>query len=627
MAIQDENNQQNQTAAPQAEPQQAQRPVGPSTWSFHQPNLMNAPVAAGVGGEYFTKLRAAFAEVYKDIATGIKVDVLSLNRQNIPALKFSALLVVCRMPEQNNSVVAFHTLILEGTGEKLQPVVRTVDNQNIQINRVTSDAYDEVLYKIAYDAVAEYVKNGQVYPADAMVIPASIVPEKKEVIENIARNAALACVSVINNVTDNYGELNLAHMDRDVRFVIDMSFGNHQVYDVTGAPQRSSVLINYSSQKKTANQISNIDTVNVPDAVATICELSGFVNTIWAPIDAQQGFGFNQYNPNIPRPTQKFAAELVMTSVRTDFATSPAAVLLALSSSLALVDNNAWIQALLPRDRGSLHAGGNKVDITDIGALNITANLGNETDKGGFGSPISMAAIRNDLAEVNKYIVSVFRPGIVVSLDCPEVGPQSWYLSVFAAAASGDQNAYNQIYQAAMELTNGNFERFFKHGDPMFTNIVRVPLGYYMNGDQVLDIRNIDYTAIANLYQNNPQVIHEYAGTFMEVPGSRSSARNLAIREGIIKDALDQQCVINGYAARVSCSDDFIGALSAAIAECNLPVQVNSPLSLDALRTGVPVPSFVGQSLAQNTRTFSTGYVQNRPMHQYSYGRRHGGRY
>ena len=619
-----DNNEPNQSnnAPRQAQAAPAgEQPKRTGFWSFHQKGIVNAPVSAGIGGEYFTKIRTTLGEIYKDLAEGLEVSILSLNRQNFPQLRFSALIVACKMPSVNNQIVSYHTLILENTGEKLQPAHRQVDNQNIQVNRVTSDAFDEVMQKMAHEAVLAEFSNLHAFPADAMVLPSHIDSTKKEILENVARNAALACVSVINSATDSFGELNLAYMDRDCRFVIDVAFGNHQVTDVVGNPQRSSVLITYSSQLKNAQTMqNNTNTVNVADSVARICELSGFLNPIWAPVDAQSGIGFGSYiNPNIPRPTQKFAAELVITAVRTDYATSPAAVLLALSSFLAMVDNDAWIQAFLPRPNQRTNSLQDKVDITDIGALNITANLANETQYGGFGRPMDISNMKGDLIEINKYIVALFRPGVIVSMDCPEAGPQSWYMSLFPAAASGDVDAYNQIYQAAQELTNNQFERFFKHGDAMFTNIVRVPLGHYVVGDQVQDIRNIDYTAIANMYQNNPSIIHEYSNTFVERPGV-SSVRNLATREGIIRDALHQQCTIDGYAARVSFSDAFIRSLSSAIAECNLPVTVNTPLNADQLRTGTLAPSFVGNSLAHNTHTFSTGYASARPVQQYRWG-------
>ena len=612
----------NSTTNNQAQPGR-QQTASPGTtngevWSFHKSNLLNSPVAAGIGGEYFTKIRAALVDIYKDLAEGIEVSILSLNRQNPPGLRFSALVVACTMPSVNAAVTAYHTLVLEATGEKLMPVNAVIDNQNIQVHRVTSDAMDEIMQRLAHEAVTAEFPTHMVYPADAMVLPARVDPTQKEILENVARNAALACVSVINSATDNFGKLNLAYMDRDCRFAIDVAFGNHQVTDIVGNPQRSSVLINFSSQLKTAQSFQkNLSTVNTQDSVAQICELSAFVNPIWAPVAPQNGIGFNQHHPNIPQPTNKFAAELVVTNIRTNFATSPAAVLLALSSCLALVDNNTWIQAFLPKVSARTPSVNDKVDITDIGALNITANIANEQQFGGFGRPMDIADMKGDILKINRYLTAIFRPAIIVSIDCPESCPESWYLTPFSAAASGDQDAYAAIYAAAQELTNGNFGRFFKEGDPMFTNIVRVPLGHYVVGDKVQDIRNIDYTAIANLYQNNPQIINEFCNTFVSMPGA-VPIRNLATREGLIRDALHQQCTIDGYAARVSCSGIFIESLSKAIAECGLPVTVNTPLNADQLRTGTLAPNFISGSLSMGTHTWNQGF-QARPMQQYRF--------
>lgn len=608
-------------AASAAQPkQQTQQAAGIMPWSFHQQNPLGSPVSAGVGGEYFTKMRDAMIEVFKEIAAGVNLNVISLNRQNYPSLRFSALVVAISIPEVSENIVAFHTLILENTGDKLEKKIAQVDNQTIQINMVTGDAYDEVLFKSAYDAVAQCNENARIYHAGAEVIPSHVAVTKKELVEAIARNAAMACVSAIDAANPDRVQLNLGTMDRDCRLSINVAFGNHQVYDVTGAPKRSSVLIDYSSVKKTAQQYTgNNDAVNVADNTAPICKLSGFMNPIWAPADPQAGFGFAGYQaPGQIRPTQKFVSEMVITSVHTPYATSLPAVLLAISSALAMIENDSWIQAYIPK--ANKRADDGRVDITDIGALNIPANLQGEVDKGGFGSRVSVASMGGDLQKINQYLVSLFSPGCILSIDCPEVGPESWYLSIFAAAAGGDAEAYNQIYAAAEELTNGNFSNFFNHGDEMFSNIVRVPLGHYMaGGTDAQDIRNIDYIAICNIFQNNPGVIHEYAKTF--IPGNGiSPVRNLAIREGILRDALDQQCEITGYAARLTASEKLVAGLSQAIKACNLPISVTTPLNADQLRIGTPAPDFISRSVARNVQAFGGGY-QGRPIQAYIPGR------
>ena len=169
-------------------------------------------------------------------------------------------------------------------------------------------------------------------------------------------------------------------------------------------------------------------------------------------------------------------------------------------------------------------------------------------------------------------------------------------------AAGGDQAAYNEIYNAAQELTGGLFEQHFKHGQQMFSNITRVPLGFYRLGDTLRDLRDIDYTAVANIFANNPMQIHAYSDTFVDRPGC-GSIQNLSIRENLISEALNGAIDITSYAARVSLSMDFITALSLSIASTKLPVTVNTPLSADMLCTGTAAPNFIGQALARGTQT------------------------
>ena len=100
MAIVDDNttNDQGNTGARQDAYQNAtaQNQKG-GMWSFHQTNLTKSPVAAGVGGEYFTKFRTAINELFKDIVEGVELKIISLNRQNAQEMRFSAIVVAVRL--------------------------------------------------------------------------------------------------------------------------------------------------------------------------------------------------------------------------------------------------------------------------------------------------------------------------------------------------------------------------------------------------------------------------------------------------------------------------------------------------------------------------------------------------
>lgn len=605
MAIHDNTTQQPQpqaqaAQAAQPQPQAAQRPAG-VPWSFHQSNLINNPTAGGSGGEYLASFKKALEEVYKEIAQGVEVKLISLNRHVLTDLKFSALVVACRYPEYAPDTVAYYTFILEATGERLKPEYRTVDNQNIQINRVTGDAHDEVLATLAYDAVKNEYKNAVCLPADCDVIFSQHRPQQDRAkMEEYAANAACACISMINVNKGNFGNLDLTNMDRDARFTIDMTFGNHQVREIDDSPVRANTILTFSSQKKTQGRNTPIGAVNVPEASTRVATLTGFLQPLWAPVESNYMSGWGGHHRQNP-DTQNMVAEFVGTSLQSDYATSPSAVLLAFSSVLSLVDNNNWLMGFLPRGQQRSEPG--RVNIDDIGALNIMANITNDPEHGGFGLPISLESFGGDIAKYQAYLTKLFRPGLVVSLDCPEAGPQSWIFAPFAQAALGDQEAYRLIYDAAMELTGGLFKNNFTFGDPMFTNVMRISGGSYMVGDKKQDIRHIDLTAISNVNEKNPRIIQEFVSTFADQQGV-SAERALAMREAIIKEAVGHQCDLDRYYARVTFDGNFLQAISESIAQVNLPLTVNTPMSQDILRNGAPAPSFVQGSVASGTRTF-----------------------
>ena len=606
--------------------QQQQPSAGQNNiWSFHQQDVLgNVGIAAGMGGEYFTKFRTVLGDILKEIATGVKVSMVLLNRQNFPTLRFSAIGIVTEMPEQDAGLVAFHTLILEATGDRLPKRNEQLDGMQVQVNVTTGDAYDEVMYMTMAQEVSKLYPNSRVINAEAEVVPSSINPERKEQMEQIARNVAMAGVSAIMNSSENQSPLNLAQMDKAAGFNINVSIGNHQAYDIFGLPMRSSVLIALDSVIRSGGDYnSNPDIVNTPDRAIPVARVSGFMQPIWAPMVQQNAFGFNNQQQ---QPTQKFVNELVVTGIETSFATSVSAVLLALCSTLSLVDSDSWIQAYIPRTNTGRSPERTTVDISDIGALNITANISNEEDKKGFGSPINLSSIQGEISKINSYLVSLFRPGTLISLDCPEVGAQSWYLQVFARAAGGDGDAYAMIWNAANDLFNGNFEKHFPYGTPMFSNAIRVPLGHYVGNDSMLqDIRNIDFVAVSNLFKSNPQVIFDYANSFINRPGF-NARRLLTLRENIIRDALNQQCEITGYAARVTATDQLISALSICQMESNIPTTINTPMSADQLRVGTPAPSYINGSLVSNTRSFGYGAGGGQTRNTaYNPGRRYGG--
>lgn len=552
-------------------------------------------VAQGVGGEYFTKFRDSVSKIAADLLRGLNMTIIPLSRQEYDSLRFSAMVLAFQL-EGAETEVSYHTLLLEATGEELKPEIRPIDNQQVRINLVTGDANDSALAQLCGRAVAETFPNSRIYSVAATVVPNSIDAGNVDQVTAVVRNAAVAGAACLQSVLGQVTPVSLDTISRDTMMVLDMTTGNGCNYDAVGNPQRSSISVSISARKKGRMQ-QDLSVINAASDTLKICDVSGFVNAIWAP--ASQGIsGFGYINPQQQIPVGKLVAEYVITGVHTPFAQSASAVALALSSVLLVADNNNWVQALIPKAFGAQN------DMTEVGALNVICNVGNETANGPWGSVVDTAEMANDLGKFNQFIGKLFRPGTVVSIDCPESAPQSWYLNVFAAAAMNDAAAIAAVKEAFDELTAGNFSKFFPANASLFLSYTRVPLGYYIAADkQKRDIRDVDLTVICNAFQNNPENIHTYNDTF--VPRQNSGPiTNLAKREGIIGHVLKEQYKITGYAMRCTFSAETIDALSKALQSLHLNTVINTPLSVDALRTGTPAPDYIGAALVNTTQTY-----------------------
>ena len=599
MTIETQNNSNAQTSKAAF----GQAPIGGDLFSTLR-GLGGGMVAQGIGGEYFTKFRDMTLKLGADLLRGVEMSIISLSRQEYDNLRFSAMVLAFSYSEVPNTV-AYHTLILEATGEELKPEIRPIDNQQVRVNLVTGDANDSALADLCQRAVMENFPNANVYSVGATVVPNTINAADVDQVTAVIRNAAVAGVSAIQAVGGETNPINLATITRDTSLVLDMVTGNGQRYDAVGNPQRSSISVAISARKKGRMQ-ADPTVVNTAGDTIPICEVSGFVNPIWAPIGAgAPGFGYIAQQQQVPQG--KLVAEYVITGVHTPYAQSASAVALALSGVLLVADNNNWVQGLIPKSFGQ------KNEMADLGALNVICNIGNETANGAWGSPIDTSDMANDLMKFNQYVGKLFRPGTVVSIDCPEAAPQSWYLNVFAAAAMNDAQAISSVIAAFDDLTDGAFSKFFPESAMLFSNVTRVPLGYYIDAGKVKrDIRDVDLTVVCNAFKSNPENIHAYNDTWVNRPNS-GAITNLSKREGIIGHILKEQFKITGYAMRCTFSADTIKAMSQALQAMTVSTIVNTPLSVDALRSGTPAPDYIGAALVSTGQTYmNTGAVMGR---------------
>lgn len=568
------------------QPQQPQQPQQPprNMFSFHDEFLYTTAISRGYNSEYVTDFKTTLTEICKNVAANVQIAIIDMDNAAERALDFSSIVIAMR-DKNAGTAVAFHILTLEATGTAVRPLIDTgFNNRTIELHRVTSDTLDDTVINLATKKVQQQFPEGPWYYAEGTVVPETFNAKDRVAMHKLMLNTGLACSIELRMHTAGYNDLNLGDLKKDSSLLVEVTFNNTTREDIVGQPRRGGFETRFSSRKQTGNR----NALNAGDKELTISEASGFVDFIRVP--SAQG-AFNPYANNQPQTTQVYAAVCTITQLSTTILNSPGAVLLALANvTNSLLDNNNWIQTLRATQTAK-----NEIDIRDVGALNIDCNLKGDPNQPGVRIDTKSQSFSN--AELGQFVSAIVRPGMVVALDCPEFGPESYYLSLYADASQGGTNAYNRIYNTAERLCNGNFSKYFALGQAITTNPNnRVHTGTWVDGNGKLrDLRDIDLLAACNLIGKNPLAIRNFSDTFLQT--NVPLIQRLADRKALISSMTNESAKFTGYALRVTFTHQFLEALIKGIRDTGIEIRSSSPLSASDFNNQRGVASFIDSAL------------------------------
>lgn len=604
----------------QPEPQYQQQPEPQgftrSPFSLSSGGLFGSPIGRGLGSEVYSKFKDKLKSIFQSaLDPNAEIAIIDLDNVNEPALMYSSIIIAMRFKNRPHLGISYYIILLEDTGDKLLPVFDNINGMQVEIQRVTGDAFDDVLLQKAHEKVAMFFNTDNVHYIEGTVVPSDFNTEDNRAVYSIALNAGWACGTDLETRDPEFLDLNLTTSPNDSQLNINVAFGKQTLLDATGLPMRSDLLINFDSRKNVQGNQRN-QSVNNGDRELKLSTLSGFIDLVWIEQDHN---AFNvAYQQQQQQLKQKYAARLVITNLVSNHLYTMSSVLLALSTAVAVRDENNWIQTFRPTRTST-----REVDMSDIGALNIEANLMKEPNN--YGTRVDTKTDSFRLENLGQLVASLVQPGLMISLDCPEAGPQSWYLSVFMAAARGSQGAYSTIHAAAEMLTNGHFGMNFNYGEPMFTDVHnRIHNGYYIDKQgQRCDIRDIDHLAVCNLVgERDPRLIKEWSNTFLKK--NDPAPIRMAARKRMIENLTGESAVFTGFSERVTFTANFLNALVSGIAATGLYVKVSTPLSGSDITATRGVGTFADQAILGTGQTFITpGSQQWQPNYQVGsrYGR------
>lgn len=558
----------------QAQPEMQQ----PKRWSFHEGFGLSAPIGKNMGSEALTKLQKALVEVFKGVSSEYRVSLIPMDNNNDRSLAFSTMLVAMQRVGAEDLGVAFMPLILEGSGEKIPPRFETINGAQVEILRPTSDAADMVLSQKVNQQIAAAFPNVRSYACLPIVVPASFNVEDAVAVHKLAVVSGLACHTELMQRQSSFQDINLAQREADSTLVIRHDYERRQETNEVGMPVRSDVRVQFQSQQNQNNQ--NNRSVNDGGRIQKVASVSGYLDFIYAPVRDRTNpmlmanSAMAQMQPDF---YQTFVAQYVMTNIECEQLNTLPSLLLAIATAFTISADNGWYASFKSRTLGR-----NETDLYDVGALNVEANT--ENNPNGIGGIIDTKIGTFTNERLVQFLNMVVRPGLLMSVDCPEFGPSSWFLNDLAAAASiGDgsqqareasMHARQHLFDAANTLTNGIFSRYFNQNNQMFLgNGVLVHTGFYEDSNGVKrDIRDIDYLAVVNSLSNDPDVIRKWTDTFV---AQNIDPRFLLAERKRIISGIVPRAEFTGFARRVSFSNEFVQALVKGCAEAGLVSRID----------------------------------------------------
>lgn len=557
-----------------------------SGFSFrNMSSLSRAPMGRTPASEILMKLHKAMAEVYSEAADSktFEFTLIPIDMNMTTELSVSVLVLCLRLRDQPDTGVAYHTLIIEGSVDQPVPRYEVINGVNTEIIRTVGEANDATLRQVVANYVGKHFPQSKQLYVDACVVPRDLTLDQQSVYK-LAANAMFAASSELEIQQFGFEDLNLLHAERDSNLSVRTTFSNPQITNAVGQPVRSDIEILFSAAPLNQPQQGQQQAV---ERVSSIAKVSGFMDLVWHPAEVQQ----TSYLVQQPTSYQRYAARFVITALESTQLLTIGAQLLALIPAFSLRSGDKWVQAFR---RSSFS---NAIDLHDIGAVGIEVNF--ENNQNGVGSRIDTKSDSFKPEHFHKLVASTIQRGMILSLDVPECGPDTWYNGVFGAAAAGNPEANNAIINAANQLTGGTFGSYFPPGGRIAMDEQnRIHLGSYVDSTGVRkDIRDIDYLAIMNLVgEKDPQVVRDWSDSFSK--SNYPLELRLAGRKRIIS-AIFNDVNITGYATRVTFTAEFINALMKGCEASGLALRmVDSYADMGSFERATN--SFIGASMISN---------------------------
>jgi len=517
-------------------------------------------------GEALAEYQRAVDKIFSDLMaqTGAEFKVLPLDASR-HSLHYSAVMLVGVMNIGGQSIASTYTMILEGSASDPRPVIAQVYGQPVESIRTAMDAWDELTWQKVQSVVAQQYGDGvNIMNAGAMVVPAEVEAKDEERVWQIVWAAQEAVLSNLESAfPQDFAHFNLAEMfdpSRD-RMNASFTYNGDDGESVTGLPVRSDITLVMAASERNSSGRDDVSSFQHQTS-RDLMEVNSYVDLVYAPSNQVPA-------PGQQPPTQTFVPRVVLTKVTAlDAPFTPETFLLALATSCLLGESYNW---------ASQFANFSAEEVHDIGGVGY--RMKNPADANAASAAIDTKTNSFGTNELFDLVQHTCWKDPAFSIDCEDVGPESWLTGALVDAAHNNAQAMDFIVQAANNLTNGQFSQVWQGGSITASENNKVHLGTYVDAQgQIRDLREIDSLAILNHFGHNDMTaVNLWESTFndMQAPIElRLEKRLQMIRQ------LAGKLKIRGFAERVTFVPEFLDALVQSVVRAGLAVDQDGLQSL-----------------------------------------------
>jgi hypothetical protein len=529
-------------------------------------------------GEALSKAFAAFDKLFHDenAAGSHQGDNIVLDEYKLMMfdqvehrVDMSSVLFTYLLKDGAQDHVFYYTILVEGSTPSLAPIRCDERNRQFEIPRTAGDVLN-ARYSDRVFAMLEsvYGHGAKYHDCGTNVLPAGIDCDDVKnvpVIRNLAfyANAAIETISV--ELLNYQPSFTLSWLERDDSLEVEVDWSGMPQYSAAGAPRRTDVKICITSNVR--DRTSDGDN-SYRDQLSRV---GGSFELIYSP-SQQSGNSFG-IRRNVEE-TQLFTPLFTITDLDTDFkAITLEMQLLGMASTATLSDDLLWVNNF--RTTGSKSKDPKDRDYKDIGALNFLAPQGQYFD-------VKSANLGTD--GFLEYFGTLCRPDLAYAMDVEERGDNTWINSVFMEASQGSEASLKRIFDAADNLTDGHFSSIYRQmaddrtaHNPFEDSQNRILLGWYKEGGEMLDLRNLDLLYWLNRRgdQDQGDLALDWQDTFDMIKDPVEVRLDKRIR--ILSDVFgDSGFKVTGYAQQLYIDSVFIAALAAAVKACDVRIDQNN---------------------------------------------------